>query len=82
MLIVYTKTGCPWCAEVRTFLGEEGIPYEERVVSDNPQYMEELFRKSGQNKTPALDLNGEILGDTDRDAVEKFLKERGVLRRG
>ncbi|MDO8564454.1 MAG: glutaredoxin domain-containing protein [bacterium] len=76
---MYTKTGCPWCDEVRAFLKEKNVPFEEREVLGNKTYFQELLDTSGQNKTPTLDLDGEILADTDATAVEKFLKERGII---
>lgn len=72
-LIVYTKTGCPWCAEVLDFLRYKKIAFEERNVLENPNYMQELVEKSAQDKTPTLDLDGKILADTDVEAVVKFL---------
>lgn len=78
-IIVYTKTGCPWCAEVLEFLKDKKIEFEEREVLQNLRFMEELAQKSGQNKTPTLDVDGEILADTDVRVVENFLKEKGVL---
>ncbi|TSC83460.1 MAG: glutaredoxin [Parcubacteria group bacterium Gr01-1014_17] len=78
MLIVYTKTGCPWCKDVLAFLREKKVAFEEREVRGNPTYFNELRAKSGQDKTPTLDLNGAILADTDKDAVDKFLIEKKV----
>jgi glutaredoxin len=78
-LIIYTKTGCPWCAEALQFLDENNVTYEEREVRANATYFEELKTKSGQEKTPTLDLDGTILVDTDATAIEIFLKENGVL---
>ncbi len=78
-LIVYTKTSCPWCTEVLSFLKEKKVPFEEREVRGNAVYFEELREKSRQEKTPTLDLDGAILADTDAPAVEKFLKEKGIL---
>ncbi len=78
-LIVYTKTGCPWCIAVLNFLTEKQIAFEEREVRNNQAYFDEMIKKSGQTKAPTLDLDGEILADTDTDAVEKFLKEKGIL---
>lgn len=75
-LIVYTKTGCPWCDGVLGFLHEKKVPFEEREVRGNQAYFDEMVKKSGQTKAPTLDLNGEILADTDKEAVEVFLKER------
>ena len=78
-LIVYTKTGCPWCRDVLDFLREKKVAFEEREVRENKVYFDEMKTKSGQEKAPTLDLDGAILADTDRDAVEVFLKERGHL---
>jgi len=78
-LIVYTKTGYPWCRSVTDFLCEKKVAFEEREVRGNPVYFAEMVKKSGQEKAPTLDLDGEILADTDREAVEVFLKKNGVL---
>ncbi len=77
-IILYTKTGCPWCAEVLEFLRDNTIPFEEREVTTNKIYYDELVKKSGQNKTPTLDIDGYILADSDKDQVTKYLKSKGV----
>ena len=79
MLLVYTKTGCPWCRDVLDFLREKKVVFEEREVLGNKVYFDEMKVKSGQEKAPTLDLDGAILADTDRDAVEKWLREKGIL---
>ena len=78
-LIVYTKSGCPWCRDVVDFLNERKVVFEEREVRGSQTFFAEMVKKSGQSKAPTLDLNGEILTDTDRGAVEIFLKKRGIL---
>lgn len=78
-LIVYTKMGCPWCDDVLTFLRGKNIQFEEREVRSNQTYFDEMIEKSDQDKAPTLDLNGEILADTDKEAVEQFLQSRGVI---
>lgn len=80
MLIVYTKTGCPWCGGVIDFLRNKNIAFEEREVLGNKTYFDEMVKKNGQTKTPTVDFNGEILADTDREAVALFLKKKGVLQ--
>jgi len=79
MLIIYTKTGCPWCRDALTLLREKKVVFEEREVLGNPEYFDELRAKSGQEKTPTLDLDGTILADTDAPAIEAFLKSKGVI---
>jgi len=79
-LIIYTKTGCPWCRDVLAFLHDTKVSFEEREVRGNATYFEELRQKSGQDKTPTLDLDGEICADAGVEEVEAFLKEKKVLQ--
>lgn len=79
-IIIYTKTGCPWCADVLKLLNEKGIVFEEREVLGNKTYFDELIMKSGQNKTPTLDIDGYILADSDKEQVYQYLKEKGVIK--
>jgi glutaredoxin 3 len=68
-IILYTKNGCPWCRGVLDLFKEKGIEYEEREVLGNKVYYDELVAKSGQTKTPTLDIDGYILADSDREQV-------------
>lgn len=78
-MIVYTKTGCPWCVALLAFLNEAGVEYEERDVRKNEDYMAEMSEKSGQTKAPVVDYDGEIIADTDKDEIAEFLREKGVI---
>jgi glutaredoxin 3 len=78
-IIVYTKAGCPWCNGVLDFLNEEGIQYQEKEVTSNKAHFDEMVRLSGQIKAPTLDIDGHILPDSDKDQVEKYLKDKGML---
>ena len=76
-LIVYTKRGCPWCDEVLELLNLKKVEFEEREVLSNANYFKEMEEKSRQTKAPTLDLDGDILADTDAKAVEVFLQSKG-----
>ena len=78
-IILYTKTGCPWCRGVLDLFKEKKVQFEEREVLKNKTYFDELVAKSGQTKTPTMDLDGEITADSDREAIEKVLKEKKYL---
>ncbi len=79
MLIIYTKTGCPWCLEVLEFLKEKEIKFEEKNVTNHLKNFDELKEKSGQEKCPTLDLNGEILPDVGVEEVRNFLFKHKIL---
>lgn len=77
-IILYTKTGCPWCEGVLQLFKEKNVVFEEREVRGNKEYYDELVKKSGQDKTPTLDIDGFILADSDKDQVSEYMKGKGV----
>jgi glutaredoxin len=76
--ILYTKQGCPWCAEAVQFLDEHGIGYRLKDVTGDPEAFADLQRNSGQTRAPTLDWNGRILADFGMEQLVPFLQERGV----
>lgn len=78
-ITVYTKTGCPWCIDVTKFLREKGISFVEKNVREDETYFVEMETISGQTKAPVVVIDEMILADTDKDAVEKYLTEHGVI---
>jgi glutaredoxin len=77
-IILYTKTGCPWCKGVLDLFKEKNVTFEEREVTGNVEYYDELVKKSGQTKTPTLDIDGFILADSDKDQVSEYMKGKGI----
>ena len=75
-IILYTKAGCPWCIGVLDLFKEKNVKFEEREVRGNPAYFAELVAKSGQNKTPTFDIDGEIIADSDKEQITAFLKKK------
>ncbi len=72
-MIVYTKTGCPWCIGLVDFLNEKGVEFEERNVTENEAFFVEMKAKSGQQKAPVVDIDGKIIADTDKEEIEREL---------
>ena len=78
-IVIYTKTGCPWCRDALAFLRDNKIAFEEREVLKSPEFFEELQKKSGQSKTPTFDIDGDILPDSDAGQIKEYLTKKGVL---
>jgi glutaredoxin len=74
--ILYTKVGCPWCAEAREVLDRRGLAYDERNVTGEPAALVEMRHLSGQTKAPVLNWSGEILADFGAAELEPFLAAR------
>lgn len=78
-IIVYTKTGCPWAIEVLDFLRVKRLPFEERDILKNPEYKKEVEEKSGQSKSPTLDIDGVIIPDAGVEDVAAALQKMGRI---
>lgn len=72
--VLYTKSGCPWCAEAREVLDRHGIAYTEVNVTASATAMTEMKRVSGQSKAPVLDWAGEVLADFGASELAPFLE--------
>lgn len=42
-VIVYTSTNCPHCRQVKSFLSEKGVSYEERNVEQNDDFAQQVW---------------------------------------
>lgn len=89
-IVVYTNTGCPYCAKIKQDLhswGYDSDSYEERNVGEHPDFFEDLHQK-GIFSTPVTFIDDEavigyrpnkmrnILG-VDEDKVIKKGNEAG-----
>ncbi len=72
-IIIYTKTGCPWCHAALEWLTSKGYTFEERNVTENPSYMEELETVTGQHKCPSLLIDGTWVLDAGVEDIAKVL---------
>ena len=78
-IIIYTKTGCPWCVAATDYLKENNVEHEERNVTNDPALFKEMEDKSGQTKAPTFDINGKIYPDSDVEELKKILEEGGFI---
>ncbi len=70
---VYTTPSCPWCAAVKQYLEERGIPYIEIDVSQDQQAALEMIEKSGQMGVPVVEIDGEIVIGFDKERLDYLL---------
>jgi glutaredoxin len=58
---------------VKEFLSQRGVGFEERDVSRNPSYAQELVRNTGQMGVPVTIINGQTVIGFDRARLEQLL---------
>ncbi|UOF92024.1 FAD-dependent oxidoreductase [Fodinisporobacter ferrooxydans] len=57
--IIYTTTGCPYCKKIKEELTAWGVEYEERNVTEQPEFFNDLHEK-GIFSTPVTFIEGEV----------------------
>jgi glutaredoxin-like protein NrdH len=60
--IVYSSTNCSFCKQLKSFLEEQNIAYEERNIDENEAYREELARLGMMSVPLTLIGDKQILG--------------------
>jgi hypothetical protein len=66
--------------EVTDLLRSRGLPFEERVVTGNRAYFDEMVEKSGQWLAPVVQIDDHLLIDTDADELESYLNQHAVAQ--
>ena len=52
MVKIYTRTTCAPCRTVKAWLQNKGVKYEELNVDDNPEFMDDVIRRTGLMMVP------------------------------
>ncbi|WP_152400097.1 glutaredoxin family protein [Paenibacillus cellulositrophicus] len=74
-VIVYTSTNCPHCRQVKGYLTDKGIEFEERNIEQDDEYAQQVW-DMGVRAVP-LTVIGEnrVLG-MNTTQFEKFLNQQ------
>jgi glutaredoxin 3 len=71
---IYSTPTCHYCKDVKEFLKENNVAYEEFDVASNMEKRKEMVDKSGQLGVPVTDIDGSIIVGFDREALSTALK--------
>ncbi|MFW9921092.1 MAG: glutaredoxin family protein [Candidatus Thorarchaeota archaeon] len=75
---IYTAPKCPHSENLKKFLQESGVDYEEKCVLANPETIEEVFEKSQQKGIPLTIVDAEIFVGFDRRTERRLKRSLGV----
>ena len=62
MIKIYTKNYCPYCTKAKSLLDSLNVKYEEEDITDHPELINELVKKSGMMTVPQIFANDNCLG--------------------
>jgi len=66
---------------VKEFLSQKGIGFDERDVSRNPSYAQELVKTTGQMGVPVTLINGQVVVGFNRGRLEQLLTQPQTRQR-
>lgn len=53
-ITIYTKDYCPYCVKAKSLLSSLGANYEEVDITNSPDTIMELVKKSGMRTVPQI----------------------------
>lgn len=60
--IVYTSTHCQYCKQVKSFLSDKGVEFEERNIDQDERFAEELWNTGIRSVPVTVIGDARILG--------------------
>ncbi len=69
---LFVKPYCGWCRQAMRWLDDHDVKYEVIDVIANDAGFDEMFRLSGQELAPVIDVNGQVLADFGPEDLERF----------
>jgi glutaredoxin 3 len=65
-IIVYSTTVCPYCVRAKMLLDKKGAAYEEINLTKNPEFHDEMLKKTGGKRTvPQIFIGDKHVGGCD-----------------
>lgn len=68
-LIIYTKTGCPYCRRTMEEFRAQGIPFEEVNVSIDAAARQLVKEKYGADRVPVVVRDGRVVQIGDKNGM-------------
>ncbi len=59
---IYSKTTCPACVMAKELLTKKGASFEEVILDDKTEELQELIAKTGMRTVPQIFINDELIG--------------------
>ncbi|MCM3702879.1 MULTISPECIES: glutaredoxin family protein [Paenibacillus] len=73
-VIVYTSTNCPHCKQVKSFLSDKGVAYEERNIEQNDDYAQQVW-DMGMRAVPVTVIGEHRILGMNKTQFDKALAE-------
>ena len=65
---------------MRAVLRKYDLPFEDRDVKNDPRQRAEMVAKTGQELSPCVEIDGQMLADVSGEEVESYLLGKGLVQ--
>jgi glutaredoxin 3 len=65
MVIIYSKSYCPYCIRAKALLDSKGINYQDISIDNDPYKRDEMIAKSNRHTVPQIFINDYHVGGSD-----------------
>ncbi len=76
----YLKPSCGWSNGVRAVLRKHGLAFEDIDIINNRANYAEMVQKSGQPRSPCVEVDGVMLADISGEEVENYLLANELVK--
>ena len=70
---MYTTPTCGYCHQVKKYLNDKGVKFEEYDVSQNQAAAQEMMQLTGQMGVPVIVVDGQAIIGFDRQKLDTLL---------
>lgn len=78
-ITAWLKTQCGWSGGIRAVLKKYELEYTDKDIIQNPAFRWEMEQRSGQQLSPCVEVNGQMLPDISGEELEAWLLENRVV---
>lgn len=72
-ITVYSTPTCPFCHQVKGYLEQKGVKFEDLNVAADTEARNDMVKKSGQLGVPVIDIDGEIVVGFKPTKIDELL---------
>jgi len=72
-IVVYGTQTCPYCVQLKEFLKNNGVDFEDIDISVDPEKGQEVAEKTGQIGIPVIDIDGRFIVGFDQKTIKEAL---------
>ena len=78
-ITIYSTKTCVYCHALKQYLDGLKVTYEEVMVDESPDGVQQLIEKSGQMGVPVTDFAGTIVVGYNRPQIDMLLREHKLV---